>query len=60
MSESRAIKPFDLIHTNVWGPTPVMSVDDFRYFLMILVDMSGYINLDSKVIPLQLLNTFLI
>lgn len=41
--ESRATKPFDLIHTDVWGPTPVMSMDGFHCYVLLLDDFSRYV-----------------
>ena len=29
-----ASSPFELVHFDVWGPAPVMSVDDFRYYVL--------------------------
>ena len=30
---SRAFAPFELVHSNVWGPCPVVSPTGFRYFV---------------------------
>ena len=38
LSLSIAIKPFELIHTNLWGPSPVSSISSARYFLIFIDD----------------------
>ncbi|XP_074327323.1 uncharacterized protein LOC141665244 [Apium graveolens] len=40
LSESHASKPFDLVHTDIWGPYKVCIRQKFRYFLTILDDYS--------------------
>ncbi|CAN1157716.1 Retrovirus-related Pol polyprotein from transposon TNT 1-94 [Linum perenne] len=39
-SNSVFLKPFDLIHVDIWGPTPQPSYDGHRYFLTIIDDYS--------------------
>ena len=36
----RASAPFELFHSNVWGPCPVMSPTRFRYFVTFVNDYS--------------------
>ena len=41
-SESIFIDIFDLIHSNVWGPSFVSSIDGSRYFVVFVDDYSRY------------------
>jgi len=41
-SSSRASKPFDLIHCDLWT-SPVLSVSGFKYYLVILDDFSHFL-----------------
>ena len=35
-SPSIAVKPFELIYTDLWGPSPVRSISGARYFLLFI------------------------
>jgi GAG-pre-integrase domain/Integrase core domain len=37
-SNSKSINPFDLIHTDVWGPAPVISKSGYRWFVLFTDD----------------------
>ena len=37
-SDSHALKIFDIIHVDIWGPSPVSSLHGRRYFLTIVDD----------------------
>lgn len=39
-SESRASKPFDLLHVDIWGPYKVVTGTKFRFFLTLVDDYS--------------------
>jgi transposase InsO family protein len=41
-SESHATVSFDLIHSDVWGPSPVASMSGSRYFVIFVDDFSRY------------------
>ena len=36
----RASTPFELVHSGVWGPCPVMSPTGFKYFITFVDDFS--------------------
>jgi Integrase core domain len=31
---------FELVHSNVWGPTPIISYNDYRYYVIFIDDFS--------------------
>ena len=39
---SRAVKPFDVIHSDVWGISPVLSHAGYKYFVTFIDDYSRY------------------
>jgi transposase InsO family protein len=41
-SVSRSQKPFELIHSDVWGPSPHSSIDGFRYFVLFIDDCTRF------------------
>ncbi|XP_031260691.1 uncharacterized protein LOC116118873 [Pistacia vera] len=42
LSQSHATEPLALIHSDVWGPAPVTSVEGFRYYVQFLDDFSRF------------------
>jgi hypothetical protein len=36
----RALNPLDLIHCNLWGPSPVLSVENYKYYAIFIDDHS--------------------
>lgn len=41
-SDSRALEPLDLIHSDVWGPAPINSVSSFKYYVHFIDDYSRF------------------
>jgi histone deacetylase 1/2 len=42
LSSSRASKPLELIHTDIWGPIMLKSTSSIKYFILFLDDYSRY------------------
>ena len=42
LSQSKSMKPLDLIHSDLWGPSPVQSVTSVKYFLSFIDDYSRF------------------
>jgi hypothetical protein len=38
ISSCKSEKPFDLIHSDVWGPTPIVSFNGYKYFVLFIDD----------------------
>lgn len=49
LSQSRAKFPLDLIHTDIWGPSPIQSTSSFRFYVQFLDDHTRY----SWIFPLK-------
>lgn len=41
-SKSSSTRPLELIHSDVWGPTPIMSVIDFKFYVLFVDDFTRY------------------
>lgn len=42
MSHSRASSMFELVHTDLWGPSPVKSITGVKYFVLFVDDYSRF------------------
>lgn len=42
LSDSRAMKPFDLVHSDLWGPSPISSITSVKYFLLFIDDYTRF------------------
>jgi GAG-pre-integrase domain len=40
ISSCKSEKPFDLIHLDVWGTTPIVSFNEYKYFVLFIDDFS--------------------
>jgi len=41
-SDSISENPFSLIHSDIWGPSPIPSINGFRYFVLFVDDYSRF------------------
>lgn len=41
-NEKRALHVLDLIHCDLWGPSPITSVDGYRYYAVFVDDFSRF------------------
>lgn len=48
-SQNRQTQPLSLIHSDVWGPTPILSCQGFKFYVLFVDDFSRY----SWVFPIQ-------
>lgn len=46
---SRAQRPFELIHTDLWGASPIVSVTEIKYFILFWMITHGFLrSISSK------------
>ena len=50
LSEHNSSNAFDLVHADVWGPSPIASFIGFKYYLLLIDDYTRY----GWLIPLHL------
>ena len=41
-SDSRAMQPFDLVYSDLWGPSPITSVTGSKYFFLFIDDHTRF------------------
>lgn len=41
-SETITTSPLKVVHSDVWGPSPILSVCGFRYYVVFVDDFSNY------------------
>ena len=58
LSTSRASSPLELIHANLWGPTPVPSSTGAWYFLLLMDDYSRFVWIYLLLTKDQVYSTF--
>lgn len=42
LNTKRASQVLDLVHCDLWGPAPVVSVEAYRYYFVFVDDFSGF------------------
>ncbi|PKU75744.1 Retrovirus-related Pol polyprotein from transposon TNT 1-94 [Dendrobium catenatum] len=42
LAKSRAKSPLELVHTDVWGPAPIISTQGYKFFVIFIDDCSRY------------------
>ena len=42
INEKRALHVLDIVHCDLWGPSPVESVDAYRYYAIFVDDYSRF------------------
>ena len=42
-SQSKSVNPFDLVYSNVWGPSHILSMNGYRYYLIFVDDFTRFI-----------------
>ena len=52
-------KPLELIHSDVWGPSPILSKDGFHYYVHFLDDYSNFTWIFSLKLKSEVQETFL-
>lgn len=58
-SQSYANRPFELIHYDMWGPTPITSTNDFNYYIYLLDDFSRFTWIYPLRSKVQVVTTFI-
>ena len=57
-SSTKTTKPFQLIHTDLWGPAPVTSTEGYRYYVHFIDDFSRYVWMYPLKLKFDTLSTF--
>ena len=59
LSQTRAIQPLALIHTDIWGPSHVVSKDSYRYYIVFMDDYSRFSWVFPLTVKSQAFETFI-
>ncbi|KAL3634153.1 hypothetical protein CASFOL_021207 [Castilleja foliolosa] len=59
LSNSVAIACFDLIHTDLWGPAPIDSVNGYKYYVTYIDDHSKFTWIYLLKLKSEVVNTFI-
>ncbi|KAH9805863.1 retrovirus-related pol polyprotein from transposon RE1 [Citrus sinensis] len=57
-TEIKTKYPLELIHTDLWGPAPVLSLDGYRYYISFVDDFTRYCWIFPLVLKSDALTTF--
>ena len=38
----KSSRPLELVHSDVWGPAPVVSINDYKYYLVFVDDFTKF------------------
>ena len=57
-SEIKTKQPLELIHTNLWGPASVMSMNGYKYYILFVDDYTQYSWIFPLVLKSDALETF--
>ncbi|KAI0501901.1 hypothetical protein KFK09_016846 [Dendrobium nobile] len=58
-SVTHTTKPLELLHSDVWGPSPVTTKQGFRYYLLIIDDYSRYSWIFPLLFKSDVMHTFI-
>lgn len=58
-SQVASFKPFDLVYSDVWGPSPYFSINENRYFLLFVDDCTKFVWIYFLSHESQVLNFFM-
>ena len=42
MSSSKSVNPFEIVHSDVWGPAPCVSVEGFKYYVTFIDECTRF------------------
>jgi len=57
-SSSRSLSPFDLVYSDVWGPSPHLSINGNKYFVQFLDDSTKFVCIFFLAAKSQVLDVF--
>lgn len=56
--EIKSKSPLELIHTDLWGPTPEYSLDGYKYYISFIDDFTRYSWISSLTFKSEAFDTF--